>query len=212
MDISLFMNCTLCNTPLTNHVDEYFFICDNCGAYLKKYPFYLSPEKEKERYQKHQNNVNDIHYQIFTSPITHAILQKQSPNDLGLDYGCGNAPVISKQLMDKGYNVKLYDPFFYYNEDYLNFSYDYIFSCEVFEHFHSPKQEIEKLLSILKPNGYLYIMTHLYHSDIDFKNWYYRRDPTHVFIFTIKTIEYISEKFSLNIQSLTERLIIMKKR
>ena len=205
------MNCTLCNTVLKNQVDDYFFICDECGAYIRDSKFFLPPEQEIKRYKEHQNDVNDIRYQAFTSPITHAILQNQNKKDLGLDYGCGTAPVISKQLLENGFNIKLYDPFFYPDEDYLNYSYEYIFSCEVFEHFHSPKQQLEKLLSLLKKNGNLYIMTHLYHSNINFKNWYYRRDPTHVFIYTPQTIEFIAAYYNLTIETLTERFIVMKK-
>jgi SAM-dependent methyltransferase len=192
-------------------VDNYYFVCDTCGAYVMDKKHYLSSREEKERYEEHNNDVNDAGYQNFTSPITNAILENHTKEQLGLDYGCGTGPVISKQLEAKGYEVKLYDPYFYPNQDNLNHQFDYIFSCEVFEHFHHPKQEIEKLLRLLKPEGNLYIMTHLYNSEIDFLNWYYRKDPTHVFIYTLKTIEYIENSYCLTVEKLTDRLIIAKK-
>lgn len=204
------MKCTLCDTKLHKTVDEYYYICSTCGAYVKDEKFYLSSRKEKERYKEHENDVHDEGYQQFTSPITDAVLENHSADQLGLDYGSGTASVISKQLHDQGYQVILYDPFFYPDEDYLNHRYDYIFSCEVFEHFHNPKNEIEKLLQLLKPEGLLYIMTHLYNTDIDFENWYYRNDSTHVFIYTTKTIAYIAEKYQLDIVEMTDRLIVMR--
>ena len=134
------MNCTLCGTKLEDRADKFYFICSTCGAYVKDKDFYVSAESEKSRYEEHNNDVNDINYQNFTSPITNTILEKFGPNHLGLDYGCGTGPVITKSIRDRDYNVMLFDPFFYPDESYLNYQYDYIFCCEVFEHFLNPKQ------------------------------------------------------------------------
>ncbi len=205
------MKCSLCDTILYEVADEYYFICNTCGAYIKDEKYFLERKEEKERYKEHDNNVHDERYQDFTSPITDAILEKYSKEELGLDYGSGTGPVISKQLKDQGYQVKLYDPFFHPSKDYLNHQYNYIFCCEVFEHFHEPKQEIEKLLQLLKPGGRFYIMTHLYNFSIDFEHWYYRNDPTHVFIYTFKTIEFIAKKYSLAIEEMSDRFIILRK-
>lgn len=207
------MNCTLCQTLLKNKADDFYFICDTCGSYLKDQKFYLDNLQEIGIYEKHKNDVNDIRYQNFTSPITNSILSNFTSNHLGLDYGCGTAPVIAKLLKDKDYQVELYDPYFHPNENYQNYQYDYIFSCEVFEHFYNPKEEVEKLLSILNPKGQLLIMTLIYDSqtDTDFKDWYYRKDPTHVFIYTKKTVQFIAQKYNLKFEIQNNRLIIFEK-
>jgi SAM-dependent methyltransferase len=205
------MNCPLCETQLKEKADEYYFICSKCGAYVKDKQFYISAQQEKSRYEEHNNDVNDLRYQNFTSPITNEILAHFKPQHLGLDYGCGTGPVISKVLRDKGYRVKLYDPYFYPGKDYLNHIYDYIFACEVFEHFRHPKQQIEKIVSLLKPGGYLLIMTHLFDSKTDFTTWYYRNDPTHVFIYTLQTVQFVAKAFALNIKKQNNRTIIFKK-
>lgn len=205
------MNCTLCNTPLSIKTDEYYFSCLNCGAILKDKQFYISAEEEKKRYLLHLNDVNDLGYQKFTSPITNFILLHCKPSHLGLDYGSGTGPVITKCLQDKNFQVKLYDPYFYPDKDYLNYTYDYIFSCEVFEHFYKPKQEIEKLLNLLKNNAYFLIMTHIFNRKTSFEDWYYRKDPTHVFIYTKETIEYIARQYALKIIEQTERLVVFQK-
>lgn len=205
------MKCTLCDTILDKKADEFYFICFTCGAYVKDKKYFVTNKQEKDRYEEHNNDVNNIGYQNFTSPITNAIIENQKKEQLGLDYGCGTGPVISKQLQDKGYIVHLFDPYFYPDLDYLNHQFDYIFSCEVFEHFHQPKQEIEKLVQLLKPEGRLYIMTHIYQTEIDFSNWYYRKDPTHVFIYTMKTVGFIINKHNLAIEKLTDRLVVITK-
>jgi len=205
------MKCTLCNTPLRNKVDKFYYVCSTCGAYVKDKKYYINASQEKCRYEEHNNDISNSDYQKFTAPITDIILEKFNSTHIGLDYGCGTGPVISEVLKNRGYNIKLYDPYFYPDGDYLNYSYDYIFSCEVFEHFCHPKQEIETLLSLLKPNGYLIIKTHLYDKKIDFSTWYYRNDRTHVFIYTQKTIHFIAKSFNLDLKVLDERVIVLKK-
>lgn len=206
------MNCTLCATLLTEKADIDYCICPNCHAYLKRDDLYFDEVHEKNHYEQHNNDVNDIGYQNFTAPVTNTILENCTTEMLGLDYGCGKGPVISKQLLEKGYQVDLYDPYFYPDNSYLNNTYDYIFSCEVFEHFYNPLEEITKLYSILKQGGLLIVKTHLYNNQTDFKNWYYRKDQTHVFIYTFKTFEYIADYFGFDIVTLEEKLVVLRKK
>lgn len=206
------MNCTLCYTPLNTKVDEEYYICHTCNAYLKDEMLYFDQDKEKSHYECHNNDVNDIGYQHFTAPVTNTVLAHCTPDMLGLDYGCGKGPVITKRLVEQGYTVDLYDPFFHPNLTYLDKVYDYIFSCEVFEHFYTPYKEIDKLTKILKQGGLLIIKTHLFTEQTDFKNWYYRKDQTHVFIYTFKTIEYLAKQFDYQIETLTEKLVVLRKK
>ncbi|MDR2223763.1 MAG: class I SAM-dependent methyltransferase [Flavobacteriaceae bacterium] len=205
------MHCTLCQSLLENKIDESYYICTTCYAYVKDNQLYYTKEKEKQHYECHNNDINDLGYQKFTSPITDTILERCTPTMIGLDYGCGKGPVITHQIKSKGYQVNLYDPYFHPDLSYLDTNYDYIFSCEVFEHFYHPDIEIKKLTSLLKTGGLLLIKTHLFTEQTDFKNWYYRKDETHVFIYTFKTFEYIAHTYGYKIDTLTERLIILQK-
>ena len=54
-------------------------------------------------------------------------------------------------------------------------------------------------------------MTMLYNDQIDFNTWFYRKDPTHVFIYRKETFEYIAQKHKLEIVSLTNRFIALRK-
>lgn len=206
------MNCTLCNTFLSEKADEEYYICQNCYAYLKRDDLYFNEANEKNHYEQHNNDVNDIGYQNFTAPVTNTILEYCSTDMLGLDYGCGKGPVITHQLKAKGFSIDLYDPYFYPDTSYLHKTYDYIFSCEVFEHFYHPFDEIRKLRKLLNPGGLLIIKTHLFNNQTDFKNWYYRKDQTHVFIYTFKTFEYIAEHFGFDIVRLSEKLVVLRKK
>ena len=205
------MICTLCSSPLTNKKDEYYYDCDNCKAIVKDEIYYITADKEKARYETHNNDVNNIGYQNFTMPITNYVKEKFLPEHKGLDFGSGTGPVISSMLMKKGYDIVQYDPFFTPNQNLLNNMYDYIVCCEVVEHFHKPKIEIDSLTSLLNANGVLLIMTMLYNDQIDFKGWNYRNDSTHVFIYRKETIEYIANEKKLEIDILTDRFIVLRK-
>ncbi|MBB1149406.1 MULTISPECIES: class I SAM-dependent methyltransferase [unclassified Myroides] len=206
------MNCILCQSPLTHQIDSHYYQCSRCYAYVKDVAYYFSEAQEKQHYEFHNNDVNDLGYQKFTSPITNEILHRFSTDTLGLDFGCGKGPVITKQLVDRGYHVNLYDPYFYPDQSYAHAVYDYIFSCEVFEHFYQPAKEIAHLKSLLKPGGLLLIMTHLYQEQVPFNSWYYRKDETHVFIYTPQTIAYIAQQFDFEILKLSERFIVLASR
>ncbi len=163
--------------------------------------------QEKMRYQEHINDVEDKGFQKFVSPITSAILNNFSATDKGLDFGAGTGPVISKMLNDNGFSIVQYDPFFHNHPDLLNSKYNFIACCEVIEHFYYPKKEFELLRSLLQPGGKLFCMTDLWNKNIDFHKWYYKNDQTHVFIYTIETIEWLKQNIGFSDITIEGRLI-----
>ncbi len=205
------MICTLCDSLLINKRDEYYYDCDICKAIVKDEKYYLPADQEKAIYETHVNNVNDVRYQNFTLPITEYVIDNFLPEHKGLDFGSGTGPVISSMLTKESYDIVQYDPFFAPSKSVFNNRYDYIVSCEVFEHFHNPKMEINRLTSLLNDNGGLLIMTMLYNDQIDFKGWNYRRDLTHIFIYRKETIEYIANENNFEIDILTDRFIAFRK-
>ncbi len=211
-NIKATMICPLCSNSLNKIVDTHYFNCENCNSYVKDKKYFISEIEERKRYELHNNDINDIKYQNFTSPISNVIFKHYDTHHMGLDFGCGTGPVIAYVLKQKNYLVRLYDPFFYPDESYLQEKYDYIFSCEVFEHFKEPHIEISKLLNILKSGGRLIIMTHLLGENTPFETWYYKKDPTHIFIYTKETMGFIANKYALTIEYMDERLIVLLKK
>ena len=172
--------------------------------------FLPSPEEERKIYMEHINDVTDVRYQNFASPIINAVKNNFSINSLGLDFGSGTGPVISKVLGDNRYKLMQYDPYFCNDTYALHLKYDYIVCCEVIEHFHSPSKEFELLKNLLKPNGHLYCMTHLYDNKIDFDNWYYKNDNTHVFIYQRETLVKIKDRYKFSSLTIEDRLMTFK--
>lgn len=76
------------------------------------------------RYELHYNDVTDERYQSFVSPIINAVINDFSNLSLGLDFGAGTGPVLSKILGDDGYTIKQFDPLFHYDTNVLKLQYD----------------------------------------------------------------------------------------
>lgn len=198
--------CPLCNFKNSSVFFEKgkstYIKCIECSGIFLEKSCLPDADTEVQRYLQHNNDVNDARYQNFVSPIVNRVLKKFSTNHHGLDFGAGTGPVIAKLLKDKDYKIEVYDPFFHNNPSLLNNKYDYIACCEVVEHFHNPKKEFELLKKLLKPRGLILIMTSLYNPEIDFKTWYYKDDPTHVFIYQKETFDYIKKHFGFEIKEI----------
>lgn len=205
--------CPLCNCSsriFYQFKTKLYHQCENCSAIFMDKSLILNADNERLRYEEHNNDVENIGYQKFVSPITSNILKDFNKNSKGLDFGAGTGPVIAKILKDNEFNVKLYDPFFHNNPNLLKFKYDYIACCEVMEHFHKPKKEFKLLKKLLKENARLYCMTDLYDESIDFHKWYYKNDSTHVFIYHKNTIKWIKDNIGFSNIKIDKRLIIFE--
>lgn len=205
------MDCPLCFTAENNQIHPHFFQCKTCAAIYKNKLFWLNPDAEKARYLLHKNDTKDPNYRQFVSLITDAVLAQFTPQHLGLDFGAGTGPVITEVLKEHGFNVRVYDPFFHPFEKNLHATYDYIMSCEVVEHFHHPAKEFTLLHNCLHEGGKLFIMTDRFSPTNVFESWYYKNDPTHVFIYQDKTFEWIAAKFKFSELRFSGRLTELRK-
>lgn len=203
------MACPLCSNSGDAIQGTEFHLCNECRGFYRHIRFLPDIEREKARYEHHNNDVHDQGYQRFVSPIVSAVLRDFTPSHSGLDFGAGTGPVISKLLRDRDFTIAEYDPFFQNHPELLEGSYDYIVCCEVIEHFHSPEREFALLKRLLRPSGRLYCMTHLYSPEIDFRNWYYINDHTHVFICQSATMEWIRNQFGFFSCTIQGRLVTL---
>lgn len=209
------LSCPLCDSNInlfTTWKKRKYYRCSSCDGIILHPESHLCPKDEQQRYAVHKNDVQDKGYQNFVEPIVSAVKRDFGNTSLGLDFGCGTGPVITKLLNEEGYELKLYDPFFKNDVTLLDKQYDYIVCCEVIEHFNNPSKEFELLGKLLKPNGKLYCKTNLYSEDIDFQSWWYKNDPTHVFIYTQDTLKWIAANFNLKLLEASTTLIVFQNR
>ncbi len=202
-------DCPLCSGVSVPFFEDQYFRCTTCNGVFMKAAYHVEKSDEKQRYEEHNNDIHDPAYQNFVSPITDSVLLEFDENAIGLDFGSGTAPVISHVLSQKNYQMQQYDVFFAPNTKVLSQKYDFIACCEVVEHFHQPDKEFGLLRTLLKPGGKLYIMTNMITKPERFANWYYRRDPTHVFFYTPKTFEFIKDYFGFDSLTINSRMITL---
>lgn len=202
--------CPLCNSQSTffyTYLKKDYFSCTNCKSVFVDPKKRLEYEDEESRYLEHNNDIHDPGYQDFVKPILDIVLAEFNPSHKGLDFGAGTGPVLSKLLIDKGYSVDQYDPFFCNNPTVFSQKYDFIVCCEVIEHFYHPSKEFLQLNSMLNPGGKLICMTDLYDESVDFAKWYYKNDPTHVFFYHPNSISFIQNQFGFTNSFLNKRLL-----
>ena len=202
-------NCPLCNnlSSVFYQDTQTYYRCSKCCGIFVDNADLPDEISEKQRYELHDDDTQDEGYRKFVFPITSSIVNDFSKDSCGLDFGAGTSAIISVVLEEKGYCISNYDPYFHNHKELLENKYDYISSCEVIEHFYNPYKEFKLLKSMLKPDAKLYLMTDIYDESIDFASWYYKNDPTHVFLYTKATFEWIKDEFDFSDVSIKKRLI-----
>lgn len=188
-----------------------FYECLDCSGIYRNPVQFLKPEKEKERYLHHISDINDMGYYRFVSPILEEVHKYFPKGNKGLDYGCGHTPVLSELLKKEQYEMEIFDPVFFKDTAPLDKKYDFIVCCEVMEHFYDPHKEFKQMLELLVPDGKLICKTHLYDNKIEFDKWYYKNDPSHVFIYQAETINWISSHYHFKDVKIDQRLITFSK-
>lgn len=169
---------------------------------------HLTLDEEKKRYDQHNNDVNDPGYRQFVKPLVDKVLQDYSPQAKGLDFGAGPGPVATVMLREKDFHeIAIYDPIYRPDRALLDDRFYFIICIEVIEHFRFPFEYFKLLRSLLLPAGSLYCMTALYDDDIDFEQWYYKNDPTHVFFYHRNALQWIKKQFSFSEIFIKDRLI-----
>lgn len=118
-----------------------------------------SEDLERSQYELHENDPQDPHYRRFVGQLVGPLAERLRDGAEGLDYGCGRGPAGAAMLSEAGFDITLYDPFYAPNPSALERDYDFIFCCEVAEHFHFPAGEFARVDSLLRPGGSLAVMT-----------------------------------------------------
>jgi hypothetical protein len=170
-----------------------YHICGTCDLVFVSPQDQISFTQEKERYLEHNNNPDDEGYQRFLNPVAEAVLLDHHPPACGLDFGCGTGSPLPGMLTDHGFEMDVYDPFFAPHEEIFMKEYDFITCTEVAEHMRGPGKEIFRLWDMLKAGGGLYIKTELRDASINFSDWYYIKDPTHIAFYSKDTMSWLAK-------------------
>ena len=209
------VHCILCNSVKTDpffEADGYeYLICKNCDLIFVRPGQRLDPAEEKSRYDEHENDPDDPHYRKFLSQLYIPLQRKLEPGSHGLDFGSGPGPTLSVMFEEAGHKMSIYDPFYAPEPVVFDRQYDFITTTETAEHLFEPGKEFARLWKLLKPEGYLGIMTKFAPSPERFKNWHYRRDDTHVAFYSENTFHWMAENWNASLELTGNRVAIFQK-
>ena len=211
--------CPLCGSREATHFFETrdkhghreFDHCPECDIVFVPRRDHLDEAAQRERYLTHKNDTDDEGYRSFLSRLLDALRPHLRPGSTGLDYGAGTGPALAVMMREEGFGVRLYDPFFHPDESVLGQTFDFITCTETAEHFADPIREFQALHRMLRPAGWLGIMTGMLDSWDGFPDWYYHRDPTHICFYSKKTMEWIGEWLSWEVRFPRENVALFHK-
>lgn len=205
-------DCLLCSCselqPVKTYIHHHLVKCRNCGFVFVK----VVPSLEELAAYYDDYPVKD-HRSAVTIKRYNELLDKfekyRSTNKL-LDIGCGTGYFLD-EAKKRGWVVHgtEYSPLSIAScrergisicEGQLNGSnydadqFDVITSFEVIEHINDPKEELDKINRILRPNGLLYITTPNYNSlsrHFVGPNWSIVNYPEHLSYYTPSTLNFL---------------------
>jgi hypothetical protein len=196
--------CPLCTSKATERFyrdrKREFFHCPQCDLVFVPPEFHLSPEAEKERYDFHSHSLLDSGYRNFLNRLFGPLAEKLSPGARGLDFGCGREPTLSVLFGEAGFPCANYDLHYFNDPAVLETQCDFLTCSETIEHFQNPRAEFERFLKLVKPGGWIGIMTQLRNSAPCFEKWFYKDDATHLCFFSRKTFQWLESRYDLKLE------------
>lgn len=190
------MTCPLCEGTevalFAEREGRSYHRCATCALTFMDPAHRLSEAEELARYETHDNRPDDPGYRSFLERLAIPLQARLPAGARGLDYGSGPGPTLSILMEEAGFPSRCWDPFFAPDPAPLSDVYDFVTCTETVEHFYHPGAEFRRLASILRPGGWLGVMTGILHSDLEFANWWYVRDPSHVAFYAPETLEWIA--------------------
>lgn len=184
-----------------------YYYCNHCRFMSMDEKKIVTPEQERKRYLAHINTREDKKYVDMLKGFIEISVKPFRKNiKTALDFGSGPGPVLSMLLEEMGCETDIYDIYFAPKKVYRAKSYDLITCTEVLEHLKHPLETLRDLKKHLEPGGILAAMT-LFHpvegvdmeSEAVFRDWWYRRDPTHISFFRPGTFKYIANLLGMTI-------------
>ncbi|MDP1670133.1 class I SAM-dependent methyltransferase [Phaeovulum sp.] len=214
MKVELPQPCPVCEAkaaePLLAVEGRAYWRCPVCAARFLDPAALPSREAELAHYLHHENDPSDARYRRFLSKLADPLLARLGRQSSGLDYGCGPGPALAAMLREAGHAVALYDPFFAPDPAALAATYDFVTCTEVAEHFHHPAEEFARLRALVRPGGWLALMTCFQTDDARFAAWHYRKDPTHVVFYREATFRLLAHRWGWACEVPVKDVVLMQ--
>ncbi len=207
--------CPLCaapdTSPFTPGTYYPFRRCPVCALTFVPRAFHPPAPAARARYLEHRNAPDNPGYRAFLNRVAAPLAAKLPPGAAGLDFGSGPEPALAALLEARGFTVRLYDPFFAPDTDALARAYTFVVCTETVEHFAEPGREFARLDGLLRPGGWLAVMTQPLEDDAAFPGWWYHRDNTHLCFYRAATMRWIAARFAWRLETPTPSVSLYQK-
>lgn len=155
--------------------------------------------EERARYETHENDPADPGYREFLDRLAIPLAERLRPGMQGLDVGSGPGPTLSVMLEERGFPTEIWDPIFAPDPAPLGKTWDFVTCSETVEHFHDPARDWARLFRLVRPGGWLGVMTEPF-GDESLESWWYARDPTHVALYRPATLAWIADRWHADLE------------
>ncbi len=186
--------------------------CRRCALVFVPPAFRLAPAAEKAVYDQHENTPEDAGYRRFLGRLFEPLRVRLAPGARGLDFGSGPGPTLSVMFEEAGHSMAIYDPFYAPDARVLEGEYDFITATEVVEHLFAPGEELARLAGLLRPGGWLGLMTKRVADRDAFARWHYILDPTHVCFFSERTFHWLADELGMTVAFPAADVVLLQKR
>ncbi len=197
------MKCRLCQSescsPFCSDKSRSYIRCNDCQLIFVPPEAFITADEEKKRYALHDNTPDNIEYVHYLKNVAEELHRIPLTSPKVLDYGSGPEKVLTDILLKKGVDCTAFDPLYDIVFEIENNIFDIVILCEVVEHMRDIRKEAALIKTILKPQGYVMIRTELFREGVDFVNWWYLRDPTHINFFSKASMQRFGEKLGRKI-------------
>jgi hypothetical protein len=152
-------------------------------------------EREKQHHLAHQGHVETPAYQATLRRLADALPQGSSAPGPWLDFGCGPTRPLQRLIQARGIAMDAYDPLFAPDPGPLRHTYACIGCSETVEHFHRPGEAFDLVQSLLRPGGWLGILTLVLRRPEHLPDWWYANDFTHVAFYQPHTWLHLAARY-----------------
>jgi len=189
-----------CVHQIEHESGRHYFACDCCALVHLARENRLAREQEAAHYGTHENSPDDLRYRGFLDRLRLPLVERLTHGAQGLDFGSGPGPTLSVMFEERGFPMQIYDPFFAPDASVLHRQFDFVSCSETAEHFFDPAAEFARFDRLLRPGGWLAIMTMMTPARSQFRQWHYPRDPTHVCFYGLDTMRWIAQQYGWQLE------------
>lgn len=205
-------SCHIIHRSDDRHGIREFWACDDCDLVFVPPQFHLPPSAERERYLMHNNDPTDSGYRNFLSRLWDVLHPRLAVGSTGLDFGCGPGPALAHMMQEDGFEISIFDPYFFPDRTVLDRQYGFVTCTETVEHLRKPLMEFKLLDSLLARGGHLGVMTGMLEDRTRFSSWYYQRDPTHIGFYSRRTMSWLGRKMGWDVEFPSTNVTLFQKR